>query len=106
MDREGFHTFAGGRDGAYPGSGLTFDKAGKLYGTTSAGGAHRGTVFQLTPGTNGSWTEGILHRFAPTGGDGVFPGSAGLAVGANGHLYGTTFQGGASNKGVVFEVIL
>ena len=98
------HMFTGGRDGAYPGSALTFDKAGKLYGTTGAGGAHRGTVFKLTPGTNGIWTEEILHRFT-SGGDGVFPGFAGLAVRANGHLYGTTVQGGASNNGAVFEVI-
>ena len=99
------HRFEGGRDGAYPGSALTFDGRGRLYGTTSAGGAHRGTVFKLTPGENGTWTEGILHRFASTGGDGAFPGFAGLVVGVNGHLYGTTSQGGASNNGAVFEVI-
>ena len=98
------HTFTGGKDGASPYSAVAFDKNGKIYGTTSAGGAHRGTVYELTPGANGTWTETILHRFT-SGGDGEYPGFPGLAVGANGHLYGTTFEGGASNNGVVFEVI-
>ena len=98
------HTFTGGRDGANPASAVTFDKNGKIYATTSAGGVHRGTVYQLTPGANGTWTEAILHKFT-SGGDGLYPGFAGLVVGANGHLHGTTNQGGASNNGVVFEVI-
>jgi hypothetical protein len=97
------HTFTGGRDGANPASAVTFDRNGKIYGTTSAGGVHRGTVYQLTPGANGTWTEAILHRFT-SGGDGLYPGFAGLVVGANSHLYGTTNQGGASNNGVVLEV--
>lgn len=43
------HVF-GGADGAGSSSNVIFDKAGSLYGTTSAGGsADAGTVFRLTP---------------------------------------------------------
>ena len=57
------HEFTG-KDGANPDAGLIFDAAGNLYGTTSAGGAFgKGTVFKLTPNSNGSWTESVLHSF-------------------------------------------
>lgn len=98
------HTFNGGSDGAFPESGLTMDSSGNLYGTTNEGGVHRGTVFELTPAANGTWTEKILHRFTPTGGDGVYPFSLTLAIDKQGNLYGTTQSGGTSNFGVVFEV--
>ncbi len=43
------HSFTGS-DGAEPRAGLTIDKKGDLYGTTSAGGnSGDGTVFELTP---------------------------------------------------------
>lgn len=99
------HTFTGGSDGAYPESGLTMDASGKLYGATyEGGGSHRGTVFELTRSANGSWTEKILHRFTPTGGDGVYPSFLTLAIDKQGNLYGTTLSGGTSNLGAVFEV--
>jgi len=46
------HAFSGGSDGAYPYANLIEDKAGNLYGTTSAGGSRRceggcGTVFRI-----------------------------------------------------------
>ena len=51
------HSFGNGADGYYPYSGLIFDAAGNLYGTTGGGGTyscnrglyHCGTVFELTP---------------------------------------------------------
>jgi len=99
------HTFTGGSDGAYPESGLTMDASGRLYGTTyEGGGAHRGTVFELAAAASGTWTEKVLHRFTPTGGDGVYPFSSTLAMDKQGNLYGTTLSGGTSNFGVVFEV--
>ena len=98
------HTFSGGKDGAIAESGVVFDVTGNLYGTTYTGGAHRGTVFEVSPSSNGTWTEKVLHSFSSTGGDGVFPTFAPLAIDAQGHLYGTTLQGGASGSGVVYEV--
>jgi len=97
------HDFTGGSDGAWAEGGLALDNAGNLYGVSNTGGKHRGTVFELTPSTNGTWTEKILHSF--TGGsDGNFPEFNYLYVDANGNIYGTTPLGGASGLGVIFEV--
>jgi uncharacterized repeat protein (TIGR03803 family) len=97
------HNFTGGSDGAGADGGLSFDKTGNLYGTTASGGFHKGTVFELIPNSNGTWTEKILHKF--TGGDdGVAPAFYAPTIDANGVVYGTTSTGGASNFGVVFEI--
>jgi uncharacterized repeat protein (TIGR03803 family) len=98
------HSFLGGPDGANPYAGLIMDKSGNLYGTTNTGGNHRGTVYELSPSSNGTWTEKILHRFSTTGGDGIFPNYAGLVIDASGNLYGTVPQGGSSNAGVIFAI--
>jgi uncharacterized repeat protein (TIGR03803 family) len=94
------HTFGGG-DGANPGSALLFDSAGNLYGTTlnggtGCGGVGCGTVFELSPGGNGTWTESVLHSFCSLDGcaDGDAPDRGPLAVDAAGNLYGTTQSGG------------
>jgi|ERR1700722_4876944 len=97
------HTFAGGSDGAYAEGALTFDAVGNLYGTTFSGGVHMGTVFKLSPGENGAWTEQILHNFVG-GNDGKFPQFANLVVDAKGNVYGTTGTGGASGDGAAFEI--
>lgn len=96
------HSF-GVKHGAYPYAGLIFDSAGSLYSTTSGGGTSRaGVVFKLSPNTNGSWTEVVLHNF--TGGkDGRQPWDGMIFDGA-GNLYGTTREGGAYGYGVVFEL--
>ena len=98
------HTFLGGKDGAYAESGLILDKVGDLFGTTYTGGAHHGTVYELKPGSNNTWTETVVHRFAAGAGDGVFPSPANLVQDARGNLYGTTAQGGTANTGVVYEI--
>lgn len=103
--KEDLHLFSGGTsDGASPDSALTFDKAGNLYGTTTDGGFYEGTVFKLSPSSQGVWTETILHRFSPSGNDGMHPYVQGLAIDAHGKLYGTTSNGGAYNAGVVYSV--
>ena len=98
------YTFTGGNDGAVSWAGLTFDKAGNLYGTTIAGGAYGyGTVFQLAPAANGAWTETVLHSFPAPGTDGNQP-EAGVIFDAAGNLYGTTYFGGAYGAGTVFKL--
>jgi uncharacterized repeat protein (TIGR03803 family) len=87
------YTFTGGVDGEEP-VGLIFDTAGNLYGTTALAGNAScgcGTVFKLTPNSNGTWTENVLHSF--TGRDGAEP-NGGLIFDTTGNLYGTTFGGG------------
>lgn len=99
------------KDGFSPYAGLVFDAAGNLYGTTAGGGAYGdGTVFQLTPGTNGKWTEKMLHSFKQTGKGGYGP-YGNLIFDAAGNLYSTTVDGGGSGCGgvgfgcgVVFEI--
>ncbi|MGA9509960.1 MAG: choice-of-anchor tandem repeat GloVer-containing protein [Candidatus Sulfotelmatobacter sp.] len=88
-------------DGEDPNSGLVTDSAGNLYGTTAFGGAYHGTVFQLTPGSNGTWTETILYRFSD-GEDGTGP--TGLIRDSLGNLYGFTPVGGAAQSGTIFEL--
>jgi len=94
------YSFTGKKgDGAVPRAGLVLDAQGNLYGTTYLRGAHNeGTVFKVD--TNGK--ETVLYSFTGTGGDGYFPG--GLVLDAQGNLYGTTYKGGAHNKGTVFKV--
>ena len=94
---------SGGRDGALPRAGLTWDAAGNLYGTTSTGGTYgRGTAFKLTPNPDGSWTRSKLHAFK--GPDGANP-VAGLIFDAAGKLYGTTANGGAYGYGTAFKLV-
>src|SRR5262249_23689800 len=94
------YSFTGGTDGQSPADGaLVRDPVGNLYGTTYYGGtSNMGTVFEL----NVAGTETILRNFAG-GADGAYP-WAGLVLDAKGNLYGTTYQGGTSNEGMVFAV--
>jgi uncharacterized repeat protein (TIGR03803 family) len=93
------HRFGSSGDGAFPGVGsLVLDKLGNVYGTTDIGGPSRyGTVFKLTPQTNGGWKEAILYSFTD-GSDGGYA-SAGVVIDNTGNLYGTTFAGGDPNCG-------
>ena len=101
------HQFTGGRDGANSYSGVIFDAAGNLYGTTHAGGDLSdcggkgcGVVFKLTPKPSGGWGETVLHAFHGTPGASPY---AGLIFDAAGNLYGTT-SGEGRNFGSVFEI--
>jgi uncharacterized repeat protein (TIGR03803 family) len=102
-------------DGANPYAGLIFDSAGNLYGTTAAGGSSPylcggigcGTIFELSPGADGKWTEKVLYKFcsAAACADGANP-YAGLIFDSAGNLFGTTYNGGTSclGCGTVFEL--
>jgi uncharacterized repeat protein (TIGR03803 family) len=104
--------------GSDPISNPLFDAAGNLYGTTADGGLSTlcagngcGVVFKLTPQTNGSWTEKVLHTF--NGRDGANSPSS-LIFDRAGNLYGTTASGGnlslcvdisyVNGCGVVFQL--
>jgi uncharacterized repeat protein (TIGR03803 family) len=94
-------------DGTFPYSGLIRDGSGRLYGTTSLGGAiDGGTVFELTPNSSQTeWTTKILYRFCSARPCLVGSQShADLVMDASGNLYGTAFMGGAKSGGTVFEL--
>jgi uncharacterized repeat protein (TIGR03803 family) len=93
-----------GTDGSGPAAGVTLDGAGNVYGTTEFGGTYAfGTVFELTPNGDGTWTESVLYSFNPYVNDGYDP-VAGLIFDLSGNLYSTALFGGAYNGGIVFEL--
>jgi len=109
------HRFTGGTDGADPSAGVISDATGNLYGTTQYGGSGGlGTVFELMPNPDGTWTEQVLYSF--TGGtDGTICAAcavaanpvAGVILDAAGNLYGTAQFGGAPSScvcGAVFKL--
>ena len=93
-----------GNDGSNPTGRLVMDKAGNLYGTTTAGGSSTncsagcGVVFRLTPNPDGTWSYSVLHTFdnqpaaAPAGS---------LAFDKFGTLWGTS---GGGVGGTVFKM--
>jgi uncharacterized repeat protein (TIGR03803 family) len=100
------HAFGSGSDGGGLWGNLIFDSQGNLYGTTSGGGAFNGgTVFELTPQSNGEWAETVLHNFPSSADDGAGP-IGGVIFDPAGNLYGTTQAGGdgRSHPGTVFEL--
>jgi uncharacterized repeat protein (TIGR03803 family) len=98
------YSFTGGSDGGGAWSSVVMDKPGNLYGTTSGGGAYGyGTVFELSPNSDGTWSETVLHSFKNGDPDGQEP-QANLILDAAGNLYGTTPIGGKHNVGTVFEL--
>jgi hypothetical protein len=100
-------------DGSFPSAGLIADANGNLFGATYQGGASagggaagRGTVFEIVKTASGyASTPTTLVSFCslPNCADGANP-VAGLIADANGNLFGTTEEGGASGGGTVFEI--
>lgn len=88
-------------DACVPLSGVIFDSAGNLYGTTAGGGTGSvGTVYELSP-QNGVWTEKILVNFTPELGDRPY---GTPVMDSSGNLFGTTKTGGPLSGGTVFEL--
>jgi uncharacterized repeat protein (TIGR03803 family) len=86
-------------DGANPVAGLIQAGDGGFYGTALQGGpAGAGSVFRV--GTDGIFAT--LYAFT-TPGDSSDP-LAGLVQGSDGNLYGTSYGGGTSGWGTVFEL--
>jgi len=110
------YVFEGGEDGAAPIGSVTFDSQGNLYGTTTSAAAFGfGGVFRLSPPSmqgqlwtettppplqGQPWTETTLHSFGSVSNDGTSP-KAGVSVGPNGTLVGTTSEGGIKSDSCV-----
>ncbi len=118
------HVFQGNTkgDGNTPASGVIFDPAGNLYGTTAYGGSGNcvlggkvgcGTVYRMQPpqAKGSAWREKILYNFKG-GKDGQLP-EGDLVFDSAGNLYGATQYGGGYGScnapfyqhcGTVFEL--
>jgi uncharacterized repeat protein (TIGR03803 family) len=103
------HRFDAG-DGQNPDEApVIFDAAGNLYGTAREGGTSgSGVVYELSPNSDGSWTETVLHNFSGLDGAEL---RGGLVFDAKGNLYGTASGGGTGTGcvggngcGVVFRL--
>lgn len=97
-------TFTGKRDGGQPVGGLILDSKGNLYGTATEGGkqcpdATCGMVFEISQ----AGKEKVLHAFTGAPTDGYLPMSTLLF--RRGIFYGTTFFGGTSDHGTIFQIV-
>src|ERR1700674_614681 len=95
-------------DGCFPTGILTLDEVGNVYGAAGGGGRVGcedngcGIVCELTPHSNGKWSESVLHRFAG-GQDGAFP-DGGLVFDAAGNLFGAMAGNAGAARSGVFEL--
>ena len=96
------HNFTGGADGSGPGSGVTIDAGGSIYGMTPTGGADAlGVIFQVSPNGSG-WSFHVIHTF--TGGADGATGSKGRLLLRSGSLFGVATAGGTNQSGVAFQL--
>lgn len=96
-------------DGTGP-SPLVFDPAGNLYGTATAGGFNmnhkRGTVFELSPSSGGTWTASVIFAFTGPETAGYYP-AGGVVFDKTGNIYGTAESGGYGDAfgGSIYELL-
>lgn len=111
------HTFDGGNGGGVPVGTLAIDPKGNLYGVTEQGGTGPcdtvlgggcGVIYRLSPKGDGSFNFEVLYSFSQPGtvDDGAYP-NAGVVIGRDGNLYGTTEFGGSfvCDCGIVYRLI-
>ena len=94
------HQFGSTGDGQTPEAALTL-VGSMLYGTTYGGGTNgKGTVFAMN--TDGSGYTNLYLFGSTVANDGQNPWAPLTAIGSR--LYGTTYNGGAFGKGIVFAM--
>jgi hypothetical protein len=102
------YTFPAGPKGYNLWSPLAIDQSGTLYGTisgyTTRAKPVSGSVYRIVL-LESVWKKQVIYTFSPsdTALEGNGP-TGGLVVDSLGNIYGTTFQGGASNQGTVYEL--
>ncbi len=100
-------SLSGTADGSATAGPVAFDREGNLYAAAKYSGLHgRGSVFELTRTSSGTWQETVLYSFDfhyrnPK--DGMYP-YAGVIF-DRGLLFGTTAGGGIHDDGMVFEIV-
>lgn len=89
-----------GTNGANPAAGLVQGADGNFYGTAQSGGAsNSGTIFAISG--DGSFFTNVYSFSGGTNGTAPV---GGLVLGTDGNFYGTTYAGGASNVGTIFQI--
>ena len=88
------YSFQNESDGGHPGTSLTLDQAGNLYGTAGP------VLFELTPSTGGNWSFNVIYNLGTQSRS-----ATGMTLDNAGNLYGTTFTGGSHGAGSVFELM-
>jgi uncharacterized repeat protein (TIGR03803 family) len=90
--------------GFNPNTGVISDSAGNLYGTATGGIGICSNVYELSPGSNGTYTETVLYTFQNCNRSGLYPIGA-LSIDKNGNLYGAEYGfSAADGSGLVFEL--
>jgi len=84
----------------YPAGKLCALPDGSLYGPSQSGGGH-GNIFRYIPSSRRLET---VRDFDYYQGEGYFP-QCGMALGADGALYGVASQGGAHNGGTLYRLV-
>jgi uncharacterized repeat protein (TIGR03803 family) len=102
------HAFRGG-DGMNPFGGVIFDSKGNLFGSTWEGGANQcfnsdgcGVVYELSPSSDGSYTDKSLVHFHGTPNDGPYNN---FVIDSLGNLYGVATGYNTYASGTVYEVV-
>lgn len=85
------------RSGGNPWSGVNFDDAGNLYGTTSAYAGNYGSAYKLSP-------SGELNFLSLPGPPNAAVPYAGLFISGS-SMYGTSVLGGTQNGGSVYKIV-
>lgn len=106
------YRFQGGSDGDRPEGSVAVSPTGTVYGTTNLGGVGQcfsnvsgcGTVFELSPNSDGGYTHTVIYTFRGPPTDAGAP-ESGLILNSAGNLYGATLLGGTLNVGTVFELV-
>lgn len=87
-------------NGFWPKGAITLASNGNIYGTTELGGKfYAGVMYEYDTQLD---TLGKLYHFDTTRDYGIVP-HAGVELGANGRLYGTTSRGGKYDVGILYE---
>jgi len=79
-------------DPGNPKDGVIFDDAGNLYGGTSENPGGDGSVYELSPNRDGTWSQKVLYAFHGQDGNDV---DGGLLFDHAGDLFGATDVGGS-----------
>jgi uncharacterized repeat protein (TIGR03803 family) len=81
---------------------VTFDASGNIFSAAAGGGEYSsGTIFELSPTTDGNWQETTIESLDAK--EGATP-KCNVVFDAAGNLYGTTARGGTFDSGTVFEL--